>query len=200
MKKRWLLCGVLAVAASSAASSLASPGEGASEPTKLGPYAVVTDDHGSCGNVWAVDTEKRWFSVRPKRDGSYTLTRFGRGTFVTKAGRSPGACEKARPHGSRIAAGVRGTLHGYVRGRITGGTFRPDATCSADCGFTDVWIATFFGPNANFSCFGNSRACQFSLEYHAARGQHLRFRNWYDGGHGAGSLLHERFRGDVART
>ena len=200
MKKRWILPGLLVAAFALATAGLAEPGhrKGTGKKGKFGPYAVVTDDHGSCGNAWAVDTEKRSFRVRRNDDGSYTVTRFDRGSFVTNAGQSPGACEKKRPHGSTVTAAVRGKFHGHLRGRITGATFDPNATCPADCGFTDVWIATFFGPNATFSCFENSRACQFSFEYHAAPRQHLRYRNWYDKGKGAGTFLKERFHGDIA--
>jgi hypothetical protein len=204
MKKRWILPGLLAAAFALAATGLANPGHGhgggKGHGKKFGPYNVVTDDHGSCGNAWAVDTEKRTFRVQRNHDGSYRLTRTDRGTFLTNAGQSPGACETKGRHGSTVVAGVKGRFHGYLRGRVTGGTFNPNATCPADCGFTDVWIATFFGPSATFSCFDNSRACQFSFEYHAASHQHLRFRNWYDKGKGAGTFLHERFHGDIANA
>jgi hypothetical protein len=201
MKKRWILPGLLVAAFAVSTSGLADPGhgKGLGKKGKLGPYDVVTDDHGSCGNAWAVDTEKRSFRVKRNADGSYRLTRVDRGTFVTNAGQSPGACETKRPHGSTVAAGVHGRFFGYLRGRITGGTFDPNATCPADCGFTDVWIATFFGPSATFSCFENSRACSFSYQYHA-RGQGLKYHHWYDKGKGAGTFLHERFHGDIANA
>jgi hypothetical protein len=160
---------------------------------------VVTDDHGSCGNVWAVDTEKRSFKVKRNSDGSYRLTRTDRGTFVTSAGQSPGACETKGKHGATVLAGIKGKFHGYLRGNITGGTFNPNATCPADCGFTDVWIATFFGPSATFSCNTDSAKCSFNYQYHA-RHQGLKFHHWYDLGKGAGTLLKERFHGDIANA
>ena len=202
MKKRWIVPGLLVAACALATAGFADPGHGhgKGKKGKFGPYDVVTDDHGSCGNAWAVDTEKRSFKVRRNGDGSFTLTRYDRGTFLTSAGQSPGACENKRPHGSTVAAGVRGKFRGYLKGRITGGTFDPKATCPADCGFTDVWIATFFGPSATFSCFENSRACRFDLQYHAAPRQHLKYRNWYDKGKGAGTFLKERFHGDIANS
>ena len=161
---------------------------------------MVTDDHGSCGNAWAVDTEKRTFTVHKNHDGSYTLLRRDRGTFLTNAGQSPGACETTKHHGATVVAGVKGRFHGYLRGKVTGGTFNPNATCPADCGFTDVWIATFFGPSATFSCFDNSKACRFDFEYSALKHQSLKFRHWYDKGSGAGTFLKERFRGDIANA
>jgi hypothetical protein len=201
MQKRWIIPGLLATALALAATSAATPGHGQGKGKghnkKFGPYAVVTDDHGSCGNKWATDTEKRSFKVRHNQDGSFTVTRYDRGTFLTDAGQSPGACETKGKHGATVPAGVHGKFHGYLRGRVTGGTFDPKATCPADCGFTDVWIATFFGPSATFSCFVDSHACQFSFKYHASH-QALKFHNWYDKGKGAGTFLKERFHGDIA--
>jgi len=199
MKKRWILPGLLAAAFALAATGLADPGHGKGKGHghhgKFGPYNVVTDDHGSCGNAWAVDTEKRTFKVHRNGDGSYTLTRYDRGKFLTNAGQSPGACETKGKHGATVLAGIHGKFQGYIRGRVTGGTFDPKATCPADCGFTDVWIATFFGPSATFLCFTDSRACHFGFQYHG-----LRFHHWYDVGKGAGTMLHERFHGDIANA
>jgi hypothetical protein len=127
------------------------------------------------------------------------MTRYDRGTFLTNAGQSPGACETKGKHGATVLAGIHGKFRGYLRGRVTGGTFDPNATCPADCGFTDVWIATFFGPNATFSCFTDSKACKFSFQYHA-RHQGLKFHHWYDKGKGAGTFLNERFHGDIANA
>ena len=204
MQKRWILPGLLLAAFALATVGLADPGhgkgQGKGKKGKFGPYDVVTDDHGSCGNVWAVDTEKRTFKIKRNRDGSFRLTRVDRGTFVTSAGQSPGACETKGKHGSTVLAGVKGKFHGYLRGTITGGTFDPNATCPADCGFTDVWIATFFGPSAQFSCFSDSPNCKFDYHYRAAKKQNLKYRNWYDKGKGAGTFLKERFRGDIANA
>ena len=197
MQKRWIIPGLLVAAFALAASGLASPGHG-KPAKKFGPYAVVTDDHGSCGNAWAVDTEKRSFSIKNNHDGTYRLIRRDRGTFLTNAGQSPGACETKHKHGHTVLAGIKGRFHGYLRGTISGGTFNPNATCPADCGFTDVWIATFFGPTATFSCFENSKDCAFDYEYQGLRKQGLIRRHWSDKGHGAGTFLHERFHGDIA--
>src|SRR3954466_805179 len=200
MKKYWILPVLLLAALALAATGLADPGHGKSKGhgkhSKAGPYNVVTDDNGSCGNPWAVDTEKRTFTVHKNHDGSYTLLRRDRGTFTTNAGQSPGACETTKHHGHTVLAGKKGRFHGYLQGRVTGGTFNPNATCPADCGFTDVWIATFFGPSATFSCNGNSADCKFNYQYHA-RHQGLKFHHWYDKGKGAGTLLQERFHGDI---
>jgi hypothetical protein len=205
MKKRWILPGLVAAAFALATTGVANSGHGqghGKKKTKFGPYDVVTDDHGSCGpaHTWAVDTEKRTFKVKRNRDGSFRVTRTSRGTFVTLAGRSPGACQTKGKHGSTVLAGMTGKFHAYLRGTVTGGTFNPNATCPADCGFTDVWIATFFGPSAQFSCLGNSKDCKFNFHYRGNRGQGLKYKNWYDKGKGAGTFLKERFHGDIANA
>jgi hypothetical protein len=209
MKKRWILPGLLVAAFALAATGLADPGHGhhghghghghGKKKHTFGPYDVVTDDHGSCGNAWAVDTEKRTFTVKRNRDGSYRVTRNDRGTFLTNAGQSPGACETKGKHGATVLAGVEGKFRGFLRGTVTGGTFDPNATCPAHCGFTDVWIATFFGPSATFSCFGDSADCKFDFQYHA-RHQDLKYHHWVDKGKGAGTFLDERFHGDIANA
>lgn len=182
-----------------ATNGLANPVQGSPpKPTKLGPYQVVTDDHGTCANVWATDTVNRTFTVKRNPTGSYRLTRRDRGRFFTKAGRSPGRCETRSAHGHRVRANKSGTVHGFLEGTITGGTFRPNATCPANCGFTDVWIATFFGPDAQFTCELNSRDCLFDFEYNASKS--LRWRHWSDKGTGSGSFLRERFYGDIANA
>src|SRR6266496_3296626 len=118
------------------------------------------------------------------------------GPFVV-ANDDPGACQKRRPHGRTVAAGKKGKFHGYLVGTIRGGTFNPTAVCPSDCGVTDIFIATFFGPDAHFSCEGKSRDCAWSLEYSSGAPK-LRFRLWSDKGTGAGTFLKERFYGDIA--
>jgi hypothetical protein len=189
-----LAVGALALAASGAAA----PGKGRSrvKPDRFA-FTVTTTDDGSCGTPWATDTVRRTFSVRKNRDGSYRLLRRDRGTFVTTGPASPGACNPRRPHGTVVHAGAKGRLDGYIVGRITGGTFDRNATCTADCGFTDVFITTFFGAAARYSCFTDSKNCRFDFEYGAAA-RRLRYHHWSDKGTGAGTQLKERFRGDVA--
>lgn len=206
MKKRWILPGLLVAACAFAASGAADPGhshgKGPSKGThgKFGPYDVVGNDDGSCSTPWAVDTEKRTFIVHRNADGSYRVLRRDRGTFLTMAAQSPGACETTKHHGHTVLAGVHGKFHGYLVGNVTGGTFNPNATCPADCGTTAVWIKTFFGPSASYSCSTDSKACRFDFEYTAAKHQALKYRHWFDKGTGAGSFLKERFRGDIANA
>lgn len=188
-----------------AAAALAHPGNGkkaSSKPpngkhAKL-TYVVNTTDNGSCGGPWADDTVTRTFIVKANGDGSYTLTRRDRGRFTTLPGVSPGACETTGRHGLTVRGGVTGKLVGFLRGTVTGGTFDPNAQCGNECGFTDVFLTTFFGPTATFSCFENSSQCKFNFNYTAARHQALLFRHWQDKGKGAGTMLHEQFHGDIA--
>ena len=53
MQKRWIVPGLLAAAFAFAATGLANNGNGHGNGhgKKFGPYGVVTDDHGSCGNA-----------------------------------------------------------------------------------------------------------------------------------------------------
>ena len=75
-----------------------------------------------------------------------------------------------------------------------------DLVLTVDCGFTAVWIDAFFGTSATFSCDVSSKACKFDFEYSGLRHQGLKFRHWYDKGHGAGTFLKERFGGDIANA
>jgi hypothetical protein len=185
-----------------AAGGIADPGKGKSSKSKgkgnRMSFTVATTDNGSCGTPWANDTLQRTFQVKDNGDGTYRLTRKDRGTFVTLGGASPGACDTSGKHGTVVRAGVTGKVVGFLRGTITGGTFNPNATCTgATCGFTDVFIATFFGAGAQFSCFSNSRDCRFNYNYTAPR-QPLRYRHWQNKGKGAGTFLEEQFIGDIA--
>jgi hypothetical protein len=209
--KRWLIVTVLAVAALVlVGAATGDPGDhgkakghskssGKHNGTRLS-FTVTTTDNGSCGSPWANDVIQRTFAVKKNEDGSYTLTRFDRGTFTTLAGVSPGACDTTGNHGHTVRAGVTGKFVGYLRGTVTGGTFNPNATCAAgtNCGFTDAFVTTFFGGGATFSCFTNSADCKFNFNYTAAKNQTLLFRHWQDKGKGAGTMLHEEFHGDIA--
>ena len=190
-----LLLGATALIAGTAASKSKKPNKHHAKYT----FTVNTTDNGSCGGPWADDTVKRTFIVHLNKDGSYTLTRKDRGHFVTQGGTSPGACETGHHHGHSVRQGVHGKFGGFLRGKITGGTFDPNATCTgSDCGFTDVFISTFFGSGASFSCFTDSKVCKFNFNYTAAHHQHLLYRHWQDKGKGAGSMLKEKFHGDIA--
>ena len=201
--RKLLALAVTAVAALSlAATGFADPGK-EKKAKKHGKYTftVTTTDNGSCGQPWANDVVRRTFHVKKHKDGSYTLTRRDKGAFTTIGGASPGSCDTTGNHGLTVVPGVKGKLNGYIRGKVTGGTFNPNATCTAaDCGFTDVFIAAFFGSGAEFSCFTNSKDCKFNFNYTAPAKSNtpLRYRHWQDKGKGAGTMLEEEFSGDIA--
>ena len=185
-----------------AALGAADPGPGGKSQRahngKLGPFALTTEDNGSCGTPWAVLQDRRIFKVKDNGDGTFRLTRRDRGTFVTTGPKSPGACEKTFPHGTVVSAGAKGKFHGFLVGTISGGTFNPKAACGTECqSSTEAFITTFFGANAQFSCFSDSKDCRFAYEY-SAPAQHLRLHHWQDRGTGAGTMLKERFKGDIS--
>ena len=133
MKKRWIVPGLLVAAFALAATGLADPGhgkgkgqghgkdhaksqgkghgKGKGQTMKFGPYDVVTDDHGSCGNTWAVDTDEAHVQGAGKNQGRqlHSLTRTG-----------PGDVRDARPARARAPARRRGTHGSTVRGRRQG--------------------------------------------------------------------------------
>jgi hypothetical protein len=202
--KRWfatavLLAGALALAAGAAGGG--KPGNKQPKPHKA-RVVVQTTDHGCAGNVWADDTIVRTLKVHKNRDGSFRIKEEDKGVFVTNAGgatASPGNCpENKSKHGHTVRSGVTGLLKGYLKGTVTGGTFNPQATCSATPCTQSAFIAAFFGAGATFSCLTNSRDCKFKYDYHAKSNQNLLFRHWQDRGKGAGTFLKEQFKGDIA--
>ena len=202
MRKLFVLVVTAVAALSLAATGIADPGKD-KKSKKHGKYTftVTTTDNGSCGQPWATDVVRRTFHVKKNKDGTYTLTRRDRGAFTTTGGASPGSCDTTGNHGTTVVPGVKGKMVGFLRGKVTGGTFNPNATCTGpDCGFTDVFLTTFFGAGAEFSCFTNSTDCAFNYNYTAPSKSNtpLRYRHWQDKGKGAGTMLKEEFSGDIA--
>jgi hypothetical protein len=191
--KRWILLPMLALAALAlAAASLADPGDGKGKRDKpvaghKFTFQMTRTDNGSCsgqtgfenGQPWAVDTFRRTYKIEDMGDGTFKLTRRDRGTFTTIGGASPGACDTKGRHGTVVRSGVHGKFHGFLTGTVTGGTFNPNATCAADCGLGDVFVATFFGPNAQFTCNNGYAGCRFNFEY-SAPAQGLKYHHWVD--------------------
>ena|SRR2546429_8178886 len=63
---------------------------------QYGPFASTSPDSGTCGPDWANDTFDRHFKANTTRnpDGTYTvIEEFKKGSFITFAGPSPGACD-----------------------------------------------------------------------------------------------------------
>src|SRR5919197_431876 len=87
-----------------------------------------------------------------KKNGTFRVSRRDKGTFVTMAGQSPGACDTTGKHGHLVNAGIHGKFRGYLSGTVSGGTFNSNATCNAACiGDTKAFIAAFF-PGGTFTC------------------------------------------------
>jgi hypothetical protein len=189
-----LIAGALALAT----AGLADPGgkgKGKVHNSRFSATITVTD-HGSCGNAWATDTSTRTWSVKPNNNGTFRVTRKDKGTFVTLAGKSPGACNTAGKHGNLVNAGVHGKFRGYLTGTVSGGTFNPNATCTAACiGDTAAFIAAFF-PGGTFTCSQGFAGCKFNFEY-SSPDKSLVFHHWQDKGTNGVS---EKFVGDIANS
>jgi len=189
------IAGVLTIAT----GALADPG-GKGKGKKNGQNrfsAVITvPDHGTCRNTWATDTSKRTWSVKKNNDGTFRVTRKDKGTFVTLAGQSPGACDTTGKHGKLVTAGIKGKCRSYLTGTVSGGTFNPNATCAAACiGDTTAFIAAFF-PGGTFTCSQGYAGCKFNFEY-ASPDKALSFHHWQDKGTNGVS---EQFTGDIATS
>jgi hypothetical protein len=203
--KRWLIFPVLIVGALSlAAIGFANPGKNKPGP-KGGKFVfhVVTTDHGCNFRPWATDTLRRVYKVRLREDGTYTLRREDNGRFVTLAGPSPSAdpCPgviRRGKHGTTLLAGMKGKLHGYLQGTVSGGTFIPNGTCTAECTASD-FVAGFFTPGSTFTCSQGYAGCRFNFAYTAQRHkrQGLKFHHWVDRGLDG---VHEIFIGDIANS
>jgi hypothetical protein len=205
--KRFLVLPVLLLGALSlAAFAVANPGHAKNKPTSKGgklTFTVTTTDNGCDSRPWATDTLKRTYKVHQRQDGSYTVRREDRGRFVTLAGQSPSAdpCPgvvRHGKHGSTVLAGMKGKLHGYIQGTVTGGTFNPNGTCTATCSNAD-FIAGFFTTGSTFTCNQGYAGCRFNFSYTAQRHkkQGLKYHHWVDRGLDG---VHEIFIGDIANA
>jgi hypothetical protein len=206
MKRVIMLAVLLAGAFALAATGLADPGDkGKKQGKNKFAFVVVSPVNGSCGQPWATSTSNRTYAVKDNGDGTFTLRRQDRGTFVTTGPVSPGKCDPTGKHGTVVMAGYHGKFTGYLVGTVKASSFNPKATCVAAC-FTDVFVKTFFSPDAQFSCSTNSTDCKFNFNYTSKAKQattglpKLKYRHWQDKGKGAGTLMKEQFIGDIANS
>jgi hypothetical protein len=158
---------------------------------------LTSPDSGCDGHTWANDTIKRTYVVKKNSDGSYRLTAFDRGTFVTVAGVSPQGCANVenKHHGSTVTAGITGKFGGYLTQNITGGTFNPNATCAATCDRA-AFVTAFFGASAQQNLDKNMSY----LYVFMSKDPSLKYHVWLDRGK-AGSTsgsLKTVDRGDIA--
>ena len=157
---------------------------------------LTSTDNGCDGHVWANDTIKRTYIVKKNDDGSYRLTAFDRGTFVTVAGASPQGCPDVQNthHGSTVTAGIQGKFGGFLTENITGGTLNTHATCATVCDRA-AFVAAFFGASAQQNLDKNVHY----LYVFMSKDDSLKYHVWLDRGH-AGSTggLKTVDRGDIA--
>jgi hypothetical protein len=189
-----LLAGALALAT----AGLADPG-GKGKGKKNGhnrfSAQIVVSDNGTCQNAWATDTSMRTWTIKKGKNGTFRVTRKDKGTFVTNAGASPNACSTGK-HGHLVTAGIHGKFRGYLTGTVSGGTFNPNATCTAACiGDTSAFIAAFF-PGGTFTCSQGFAGCKFNFEY-SSPDKSLVFQHWQDKGTNGVS---EKLTGDIATS
>jgi hypothetical protein len=212
MKRFIMLPVLLAAALALAATGLADPGDkgkGKNGKAKAKfTFTFTNTDNGSCGGQpWATLLETRKFTVKDNHDGTFTLTRRDKGTFTTIGGPSPGACETGSKHGKTVRTGVKGTFQGYLVGTVTAKSFNPKAPCPdvSVCETREGFLNTYFSPDRVYSCDVNSADCKFNYNYTAPnkgtnKTPKLLYRHWQDKGKGAGTMLNEVFKGDIANT
>jgi hypothetical protein len=89
-------------------------------------------DSSDCGPAWANDTYDATFIVAPQADGTYTITKVVKGTFLTIAGApdpNPSNCSASSEHG-----GVNGTFYGTEIWSVPAtADFNPYASCGMAC-------------------------------------------------------------------
>jgi hypothetical protein len=189
-----LFAGVLALAT----AGFADPGGKGKAKGGHSRFAatIVVPDNGTCQNAWAVDTSHRTWTIKSNKDGTFTVTRKDKGTFLTNAGQSPSACSNTARHGHLVKAGVKGKFRGYLTGTVSGGTFNKNAVCNAACiGDTKAFIAAFF-PGGTFTCSLGYAGCKFNFEY-SSPDKSLLFHHWQDKGTNG---VTEQFTGDIANS
>ena len=169
-------------------AAVGSAGNG--KETHFGPFASTSPDNGTCG-PWANDTFDRDFTVKDNGDGTFRVREeFKNGSFVTTGPASPGCAETDSQHGTLVAAGITGNMHGYLEGTVTSSTFNPNGCAVASaCTTTAGFLTAVFGPEGS-SFTGDD----FKFEY-SAGDQGLLYHHWEDKSTKDGG---ESFKGDIA--
>ncbi len=169
--------------------------DGRGDAQRFGPYNSASPDSGTCNNDWALDTFQRRFFVQRHGDGTVTLTETFNGNFLTIGGPSPGACQASQPHGTVVAAGIKGSFGGFETGVVTGATMYNPNGCSApaaNCTTTKGFLTAVFGPTATYSCSTGVGACSFRFDYYSGSPL-LTYRHWTNASPDLGGN-----RGDIA--
>ncbi len=188
-------------------AALVTVSVGAAHPegtTQFGPYPSTSEDHGSCGVLWANDTFDRWFKVQENGDGTFDVREeFKRGAFETTGPVSPGACDNTgTPHGTAVLPGVQGTFNGYLDGTVTSSAFDPNGCNTAQtCSTLQGFLLAVFGPEGptTFTCNLGYAGCNFNFNY-SAGGQGLLYHHWQDSSGNGPNQPPETFSGDIANS
>ena len=139
---------------------------------------MVTDDNGTCGNAWAIDTEKRTFTVKRNSDGSYRVTRNDRGTLPDQCRSEP---RRLRDEGQARRDRPRrhpGKFHGYLRGTVTGGTFNPNAHLPGRLWLHRCLDRDVLRSERDVLVQRRLTRLQVRLPVHARKHQGLKFHHW----------------------
>jgi hypothetical protein len=143
---------------------------GAPTPGTFGPVRLVNREDTGCGGteVWAHDTQNRFYVVNPAQDGSgYFVTRYDvDGTFTTVPGaHHPGDCANT------FASADDGTFNGVWTRKVSGDfDYNPDAAMPAS-GSWDDFIASVFAGNGESPTVDE---VSYEFDYYNACGDHWR--------------------------
>jgi len=137
-------------------------------PVEVGPIAVVAqEDIGTCNNVWALDSFDKFYTITPNKDGTYNVqVNYKDGTFVTLAGKSPGACESGTDNGNTVAAGVMGKTHQEYNGTVTG-TLSGNSCTPETCFDTTSILNTVFNPGWTWTILSDGGHWTWTGHYEA---------------------------------
>lgn len=139
------------------------------QPIKVGPINVTgAEDIGTCNNVWALDSFNKFYTISANSvAGTYNVNVvYKNGTFVTQAGRSPGACEKVANNSHTIAAGITGTMKQEYDGTVTG-TLSGNSCTPAICVDTASIVSTLFNPGWAWTILSDGGHWTWSNTYKA---------------------------------
>jgi hypothetical protein len=134
-------------------ASLIDP-TGSNATQHYGPYASGSPDSGTCGNNWAEDTFDRHFTVHTAATGLITVVeQFKNGSFTTKAGQSPAACETDPAR--MVNGGLNGSMHGYFIIPLPTGTMQTSNDPSCVVSLTPMPCTTAGFIDTHFTpCYG----------------------------------------------
>jgi len=138
-------------------------------PPITGDGYRVQNDTGSCNNDWATVSLDKAYKLTRVSDGVYNLEVKERGSFVTIAGTSPGACESGTDNGNTVAGGITGLTHQTFDALVTSDS-TPNAkpNCSDDtCAGSGGFLKAVFGDDNYISNYDSWTDVTFTAHYEA---------------------------------